>query len=1339
MLKAFNLNFTMTRLILLIYCCLPLLLTAQPGWLVRYAPGQTRSSLSQFPATVQEKLLYPGSRWQRWHFEQVPTPEQLARLKADPAIATIEREVRYRSQHVPNDPGFAEQWALQNTGQTGGPRSLDLRAPDAWAYQTGSPDITIAVVDAGIDWRHPDLIDNIWQNLAEDADGDGAVLVWNGTRWEFDPGDINGIDDDGNGYVDDFIGWDFVNDDNDPSDDHQFGHGTHVAGIIAARGNNGIGIAGVSWRSKLMPLKFLAANGSGFTGDAIAALQYARQMGADISNHSWGGGLYSQALGDELLLAQQAGMLCVAAAGNNFGNDNDEAPLYPASYELDNLISVSASDPVDSLAPFANHGLNSVDLCAPGYGIYSTLPGGRYGYLNGTSMAAPFVTGALALLMSQQPGLDMNQLRQRLLRSIRPRPGLRGTCATEGRLDLLPLLQRPLLFQRELAGSVHAGTSLPDGRILAAGEYQGDLWVSCLQPDGQVSWSRHDQAGQWNAATEAPSGSSLLGGNAGGVPLLTRLDSLGQTLWTQQLDWGAPASLTQLVSDGLAGIWAAGWYLNGSDTAVWLARLDFDGQEILSRRYFLSGQHLRPTALALGENDAPAMLLRVGANASAWMRIDPDGDLIQAEQVAWSGVTATLAQQIWADEDEWYLSGQLELGSGERQLFVLEWESDEGFEEVELWLLGQTSGSSISGPGHAQQRWLLSAGAGSQGPGIRLVQLGSEEEDQIHRSYAWPGEAVQPVWVGTPRPGLLGWLLKRPGGGSYWGQADEQGNSLCFVDSVSFAPINGVEPDISPLNLTELATGGSLSLATLTPSGPLPPPTLLCDNSQCEVQAFFTLPALEICEEGLLIPDNLSENASGYQWWLDGELIDTLANPLLEAPDDEGAYELLLVASDGPCTDSFRVPLLVEPPLELTQQDTIHCGPRLSLAVPEAHEYRWLNEDDSLLSQDRTFTFEQSGRYTLELINTCGESVEQNFEVTLQGNCIWPGDVSADGVVDMVDYLLLGMVHGQTGPARPNASSGYTPQIASPWSDSFATDNPWAPGVNLAHADANGDGVVDAESDGALVRRHYGASELPRMAPDPNAAVEVGLQLDTMVVQSGDTVEFRVELTTPDGQPIPEAYGLALTLETSIPLSRPMQVSPRNSWITAGGIGDTLVLNDPGGRQLRVGLNRLDQVPAAPASGLVMTGIIIVVIDDIGSYGPLAERGFLSIAVTEALLIRPDGREIALNPLGTQAARTLEVRRDSSSTVGLPTESKAPLSFFPNPTQGHLQVKGQSHHGPDRSWRICNLQGQVRLSGTWPAQESLLSLDLTHLPSGYYLLQVEQNDQVHHARVVVRK
>ena len=370
-------------------------------------------------------MIKDGST-EAWTFSQAMSKSEVLRIAGASNVRLIEPDHPVTAMGVPNDPEFGKQWALRNTGQTGGTIGADILAKPAWDIETGEDSIIVGVMDSGIDWQHPDLIHNIWQNLAEDADGDGTVLEWNGQQWVFDPGDVNQIDEDGNGYVDDFIGWDFVNNDNDPSDDHLSGHGTHVSGIIGAESNNGIGVAGIAWNVQLMALKFLDQSGKGYTSDAIAALDYAVQQGAHLSNHSWGGAATSQALQLAVDQAELQGHVMVAAAGNNFGNDNDIAPLYPASYSNDNIIAVGASTDRDSLASFSNIGGQSVDLFAPGKGIYSTLPGNAYGYLSGTSMAAPMVSGAIALLFSRQGILSPISTKTNLFSSTKSIQGLQN-------------------------------------------------------------------------------------------------------------------------------------------------------------------------------------------------------------------------------------------------------------------------------------------------------------------------------------------------------------------------------------------------------------------------------------------------------------------------------------------------------------------------------------------------------------------------------------------------------------------------------------------------------------------------------------------------------------------------------------------------------------------------------------------------------------------------------------------------------------------------------------------------------------------------------------------------
>jgi len=327
---------------------------------------------------------------------------------------------------VPNDPRFNELWGMYNTGAGGGKARADIHAPEAWDLGTGSKDIIVAVIDTGVDYTHPDLAPNMWVNEAEK----------NGTT---------GVDDDGNGYVDDIYGYDFCNNDGNPMDD--FFHGTHCAGTIGAVGNNTLGVAGVCWNVKIMALKFLSSSGSGYTSDAIKCIDYAKKMGAKIASNSWGGGGYSQALKDAIDAAGAAGMLFVAAAGNS-GTNNDTTPTYPGSYTSSNVISVMATDKTDSKAYFSCYGLNSVDVGAPGVNITSTFPtymtaamsahsfSTYYGTISGTSMATPHVAGACALIWSRDPLLSASEVKNVLFNSVDKVPAFATLCSTGGRINV---------------------------------------------------------------------------------------------------------------------------------------------------------------------------------------------------------------------------------------------------------------------------------------------------------------------------------------------------------------------------------------------------------------------------------------------------------------------------------------------------------------------------------------------------------------------------------------------------------------------------------------------------------------------------------------------------------------------------------------------------------------------------------------------------------------------------------------------------------------------------------------------------------------------------------------
>jgi len=328
-------------------------------------------------------------------------------LLKNPRVSYVEPNYRVKADLTPNDPQFGSQWALKNTGQSlfiggdtypGGTPGVDIDATAAWDITTGSDSVLVGIIDTGIDYRHEDLIDNIWTN----------------------PGEIpgNSRDDDGNGYIDDVHGYDFVNNDSDPLDDNN--HGTHVSGTIAAKGNNGIGVAGIAWKAKLVALKFLDADGYGSTADAVEALHYANIMDIPITNNSWGGYGYSQALKDEIDYAYSLGHIVVAAAGND-GVDNDGYYMhYPSSYNSANIISVGATGRYDDYRPWSNYGQMSVDLAGPGSLILSTILDkyGGYDYFSGTSMATPHVTGTAALLKACNPALSMMEIKDIILGAV---------------------------------------------------------------------------------------------------------------------------------------------------------------------------------------------------------------------------------------------------------------------------------------------------------------------------------------------------------------------------------------------------------------------------------------------------------------------------------------------------------------------------------------------------------------------------------------------------------------------------------------------------------------------------------------------------------------------------------------------------------------------------------------------------------------------------------------------------------------------------------------------------------------------------------------------------------
>jgi thermitase len=397
--------------------------------------------LKKFPAYAMERVKVRAG---------TPIAEAVHEFENDPEVEYAEPNYRVRAFATPADPSYAKLWGMAK-----------INAPAAWNTSTGSREVVVAVIDSGIDYRHPDLADNLWTNLAE-LDGK------------------TGVDDDGNGVVDDLHGFNAITGGGDPFDD--VGHGTHVAGTIGAVGDNGVGVAGVNWSVRIMACKFLDASGEGFVADAIDCLHYVGEMkrrGVNVvaTNNSWGGDDYSHALADAI--DAQHDILFVTAAGND-GSNNDSTPSYPANYDLPNVIAVAATTNSDSLAYYSQYGRRTVHLGAPGSSIYSTYPGGGYATFSGTSMAAPHVTGLAALIKAARPATDWRGIRNLLFAGGDPLPSLADKTVTGRRINALGSLT---CLDSRLFSPIHIPSQVQPGipATLSA------LSIDCDLPLGPVT------------------------------------------------------------------------------------------------------------------------------------------------------------------------------------------------------------------------------------------------------------------------------------------------------------------------------------------------------------------------------------------------------------------------------------------------------------------------------------------------------------------------------------------------------------------------------------------------------------------------------------------------------------------------------------------------------------------------------------------------------------------------------------------------------------------------------------------------------------------------------------
>lgn len=1167
--------------------------------------------------------------------------EKLNQWTALSGIKRIEPNYAYSILNgIPDDPELEKQWPADMISGNDG--NIDLLS--AWNLHPGEKAIIAGIIDTGIDFGHEDLHQNIWQNLAEDSDGDGRTIERINGQWVLDPGDLDGIDADQNGYTDDLVGWDFVNNDNNPFDDN--GHGTHIAGIMGAKGNNGKGIAGVNWNMKLMALKAFDANGDGALSSILPAMKYARKMGVDISNSSYGSHAFSRIMYEEIEKHDRDKKLVVAAAGNEASN-NYTKPVYPASYELDNIVSVAAGDNQGELSTFSNYGLYSVDLMAPGSQIYSSLPHGGYGYKDGTSMAAPFVTGTLALIWSFGPDLNHHQLKNILLASVDQLPALYGKCVSSGKLNV----HRALQFSSRICTDWYNSSSSFDVKGLAEeGEY---IWAATNQ--GLIRLKKDDcEVKTFNKKnSDLPEDKiKAVGVDQQGV-VWVATDKNGVLSYDGN-SWTTYTKKSGLPDDKVRSI------LVDKDNRVWLGseKKGIGVYENGSWTYFNKKTGLPDDKIkSLGK--------------------DPDGNI-------WVSTQKGIGHY---KQEEWTIFNKKNSGLPHDKLVGVAVAPDQT-----IWAATDRGLASFNG-----SSWTQYAKSNSGLPNDKILSIGVDGDGE--------------VWIGTDR-----------------GLVEYNGNAWTV-----FKKSNSHLPDDHPHAMIVDDKGN----------------TWVGTHKGIHVFGAKVLASFSgdpsICVDQTYTFSNATMNGTSFEWRLDGDLLST-DRDLTYHFDRAGTYLLTLIASNRVSFNVFSRTIEVKEPLE------IDLGPDRSLcanafvldACTEDLVYRWVNSNGETLGREKTFTVRESGTYTLIAENGCDQVANASVQLDLNGDCVWPGDANADGRVNSMDFLTMGLLEGFQGNMRNDRSTQWEEKLADNWVMSFPDDHSLAADVNFKHADANGDGLIELSTDGQIVLQNAYMPAEESHNSSPNGAI-LSLQHESTTILSEDTalIEYELKLDQ-NGGPVLDLYGLSFALDYNLPLAQEPGLNLQNGWM---GNAETLIIHDwnnfqncleGGQRQLDIGLSRIDG-QGATGSGKIGTLGIIVVVDDLAGENDIL--GYVSLQITprNPLILNSIGEFIPLNTTLSQVTSVVPLRLEKEENEGITEESFRSPEFpaltdflpYPNPFNEELTVSFSLEEDEEVLIQLRNLQGvlmkewtEAYVAGT---HKSLLQFE--DLPPGLYFLYLETENQ----------
>ena len=1041
-----------------------------------------------------------------------------------------------KANGTPNDPYYNDLWGMEK-----------IQASKAWDISEGDDEMAIAILDTGIDFNHPDLINNIWQNPGEDADGDGSVLEWTGTQWVFDPGDVNGIDDDGNGYADDFVGWDFVNNDN-TVEDYNCNHGTHVAGTIGATGNNEIGVIGVSPNVKFMAVKVLDYNYEsnwcmGATSEITKGLNYAVAMGAKISNNSYGGyNNYSETFKEAIHKAEENNHLFIASAGND-GLDNDTYKPFPASYDLPNIISVASTMQTDELSNdyfVSNFGNNTVDLAAPGSYILSTISNGAYAYGNGTSMAAPHVAGVAALIAASCGVSDYQSIKNKVMESTDKLPNLSGKCVSGGRLNAY----------NALTGCESTPCLESDSLTLIAfiNALGGDAWNN--------TWDISKPISEWYGVNLSDDKCSVKEINlpnnnlVGSIPaILSELSNLTTlNLNGNQLTGAIPNIFLDmpeleflLLNDNfLTGCYP--YLCNISNT-------NFDNNAGLPN----GGENETYQAFCIDNNSQYGLPCDDGNAATSNDIIQTDckcrGEVnpstcLEADYQGLIALYNATNGDGWTNK--WDITQPVNTWSG----VIL---SEDGCKVVEINLsnnnLDGTLPYELSYLTDLTKLYLANNNLRGCYPeslcDLNLTDFDFTENPGLPSGGANDGftnfctnfqcinECIVPdslvlidLYNSTNGDGWINkWDITQPVNTWFGVTLSEDGCRVVCLDldgvadcALSNTSGNNLEGTL-PKSIGQLSSLQRLYLCNNSIEGVLPdelgdltslthlylrfnkisgfiPASLSKSNSLIDLRLrsnFFTgsIPS----EFGQLV--NLKYLILSYND-LSGEIpvelgqLVNLQGLYLNSNNLEGCYDESLCnidfqmayfadnpnLPDGGSDEGFanfcngtQSCLIGEceiPVLDLGPDRNIECGQSfvLSTNLTDMDYTLWEYNSEVFAVNVESIEVSIPGTYIVVVTDTCGNVAIDSIEIGETVNCVWPGDMNYDGIVNYLDFLSFGPDYNKEGPTRDNGSCDWIGQGGEDWAHTDST------GVNDKHSDANGDGIV-SRADLEVIVKNY--------------------------------------------------------------------------------------------------------------------------------------------------------------------------------------------------------------------------------------------------------------------------